>query len=75
MGFMRLTPENAVATQVAGTRTFIYGGAAIFLMGAVGALFAASGIIEFAWHQPALMIAGASVAGIGLVIPRKRPKR
>ena len=75
MGFMRLTPENAIATQVAGTRTFIYGGAAIFLMGALGALFAALGISGFAWQQAALMIAGASVACVGLVIPRKRPER
>jgi hypothetical protein len=75
MGFMRLTPENAIATRVAGTRTFVYGGAVIFLMGALGATFAAFGIIGFAWEQPALMIAGASVAGIGLVIPRERPER
>jgi hypothetical protein len=72
---MRLTPENAIATQVAGTRTFIYGGAAIFLIGAVGALSAALGIIGFAWQQAALMIAGAGVACVGLVIPRKRPER
>ena len=75
MGFMRVTPQNAIATRVAGARTFVYGGAAVFLMGAAGALLAALGIIAFAWEQAALMILGVTVAGVGLVIPRKTSER
>ena len=75
MGFMRLTPENAIATWVAGVSTFVLGGAAIFFVGALGALLAALGLIAFRWEQPALMIIGAVVGGVGVVIPRKRPDR
>ena len=75
MGFMRLTPENAIATWVAGVSTFVLGGGAIFLLGAAGALLAALGLIAFAWEQAALMIIGAVVAGVGLVIPRKTLER
>jgi hypothetical protein len=75
MGFMRLTPENAIATRVAGTRTFTYGGAAIFLMGALGVASAAFGLIRFSWESVALMIVGAGVAVVGRAIPRKRAQR
>jgi hypothetical protein len=72
MGFIRLTPENAIATLVAGKRTFVLGGAVIFLAGAFGALLAIVGFIGFAWEQAALMLIGAFVALVGLVIPRER---
>jgi hypothetical protein len=75
MGFMRLTPENAIATRVAGISAFVLGGAAIFLMGTIGSLLAALGLIGFAWEQAALMILGAAVAAVGLVIPTKTPER
>ena len=75
MGFTRLTPENAIATRVAGVSTFVLGGAAIFVMGAVGASLAALGLIGFAWEQAALMILGAAVAAVGLVIPARTPER
>jgi hypothetical protein len=75
MGFMRLAPQNSIATRVAGARTFVYGGAAIFLTGVVGVLLAAIGLFAFAWEQAALMIIGATVAAVGLVIPRNRPDR
>ena len=70
MGFMRLTPQNAIATRVAGARTFVYGGAVIFLMGAAGAALALVGVVALAWEQAALMIIGATVIAAGLVIPR-----
>jgi len=75
MGFMRLTPQNAIATRVAGTRTFVYGGAIVFLMGAVGAGLAVIGVIAVAWEQAALMVLGAALVTIGLVIPRSRMGR
>ena len=79
MGFRRLTPENAVATRVAGVRTFLLGGAVIFLAGAAGTAFAAFGLWPFAWEQVALMIIGAVVVSVGFVIglvtPQKRSRR
>jgi hypothetical protein len=72
MGFMRLTPRNAIATRVAGARTFVYGGAIVFLMGAAGAALALAGVVALAWEQAALMVLGAAVVTIGLVIPRSR---
>ena len=75
MGFMRLTPQNAIATRVAGARTFVYGGALVFLMGAAGAALSAVGLVALAWEQAALMILGAIVVTIGLVIPRGRMGR
>jgi hypothetical protein len=75
MGFMRLTPENAITTWIAGISTFVLGGAGIFLVGASGAVFAAHGVIAFRWEQAALMMIGAVVAGVGVVIPRKRSDR
>ena len=74
MGFMRLTPENSVATRVAGVRTFVFGGGVVCLMGVVGAALAAVGVVRFAWEQTALTIIGAAVVCIGLVIPRRRHK-
>ncbi len=75
MGFMRLTRGNASATRVAGATTFVYGGAAVFLMGAAGAALATIGLFAFAWEQAALMIIGATVVAVGLVIPGSRPDR
>ena len=72
MGFMRLTPRNASATRVAGARTFVYGGAAVFLMGAAGAALATIGLVAFAWEQAALMTLGATIV---VVIPRNPPER
>ena len=75
MGFMRLTPQNAISTRVAGARTFMYGGAVVFLMGAAGAALAVSGIIAAAWEIAALMVLGAALVTIGVVIPRGRMGR
>ena len=75
MGFMRLTPQNANTTRVAGARTFVYGGALVFLMGAAGAALAVSGIVAVAWEMAALMVLGAALVTIGLVIPRGRMGR
>jgi hypothetical protein len=71
MGFMRLTPENSRATWVAGVTTFVLGGTLIVLVGVGGLLLAATGVISFAWEQPALIVIGAAVVTIGLLIPRK----
>ena len=75
MGFMRLTPRNAIATRGAGARTFVYGGAAVFLMGAAGAALAVVGMVALAWEHAALMVLGAAIFTIGLVIPRSRMRR
>jgi hypothetical protein len=75
MGFMRLTPQNAIATRVAGARTFVYGGAAVFLTGAAGAVLAAVGIIGLAWEHAALLVLGTFIVCVGLVIPRARMGR
>ena len=69
MGFMRLTP------RVAGARTFVYGGAVVFLMGAAVAGLAVFGIVAAEWEMAALMVLGAALVTIGLVILRGRMGR
>jgi hypothetical protein len=72
MGFMRLTPLNAKATHAAGATTFVLGGAAIFLFGALALALAAAQVVEFAWEQAALAVLGAIIAIIGRTVSGSR---
>jgi uncharacterized membrane protein len=72
MGFIRLTPENSIATRVAGVRTFVLGGALVCITGIVGVALAAAGVVRYSWEPVALTIIGAAVACIGFVMSRRR---
>ena len=67
---MRLTPETAAATRVAGTRLLILGGTLVSVIGVTGLLLALLNLISVAWEQLAMAVIGATIAIIGRFVSR-----